>query len=104
MVVSFGVVEDVDFKFQHQISSAIFDFYFFNYNIVIEVDGDFYHCNPNTKHNIPTYPIQLKTVANDFRKNKIAENKQIRLLRFWETDINLNREEVIKTLKNELGL
>ena len=104
MLESFGFVEDVDFKFQHQISSAIFDFYFFNYNIVIEVDGDFYHCNPNTKHNIPTYPIQLKTVANDFRKNKIAENKQIRLLRFWETDINLNREEVIKTLKNELGL
>lgn len=101
---SFDLVENVDFKFQHQISSAIFDFYLFNYNILIEVDGDFYHCNPNTKHNIPTYPIQLKTVANDFRKNRIAENKQIRLIRFWETDINLNREEIVKTLKNELGL
>lgn len=104
MLESFGFVEGVDFKFQYQISSAIFDFYFFNYNILIEVDGDFYHCNPNTKHNIPTYPIQLKTVANDFRKNKIAENKQIRLLRFWENDIITKREEVIKILKEELGL
>lgn len=101
---SFGLIENIDFIYQYQVGQAIFDFYLIKENILIETDGDFQHCNPNTKHSIPTYPIQLKTVANDVRKNRIAENKLIKLLRFWETDINDNRDKVIEQLKIELNL
>ena len=99
---SLGFLENVDFSYQKQISSAIFDFYFQNKNILIEVDGDFHHCNPNSKHAIPKYQIQFKTISNDVRKNRIAENKNIKLLRFWESDINNNLEQVINILKKEL--
>jgi very-short-patch-repair endonuclease len=97
---SIGYLENIDFKYQHQVSSAIFDFVFINKNILIEIDGDFHHCNPNTKHAIPIYPIQIKTVGNDIRKNKIADINGYQLLRFWETDINNNPNTVIETLKN----
>jgi very-short-patch-repair endonuclease len=99
MLESLGYIENIDFKYQQQISSAIFDFIFLNKNILVEIDGDFHHCNPNTKHLIPIYPIQIKTVGNDIRKNKIANVNDYKLLRFWETDINDNPNMVIDILK-----
>ena len=72
--------------------------------VLIEVDGDFHHCNPNSKHRIPIYPIQLKTIGNDIRKNILAKDKGFKLLRFWETDINNNPEYIVKLLKKELGI
>jgi very-short-patch-repair endonuclease len=101
---SLGLKEKIDFKYQYQVAQNIFDFYLFKYNILIEVDGDFHHCNPNSEHRIPQYPIQLKTVANDIKKDRLAEDKNYKLLRFWETDIKTNKEEVIKILKKELNL
>jgi len=94
----------VDYKYQHQVSSAIFDFIIANKNTLIEVDGDFHHCNPNSKHKIPIYPIQIKTVGNDIRKNLIAETHKYNLLRFWESDIKNDKDGVVKRLKEELGL
>jgi very-short-patch-repair endonuclease len=104
MLNGLGLIENFNYKYQHQISSAIFDFLIINKNIIIEVDGDFHHCNPNSIHKIPIYPIQIKTVGNDIRKNLIAEENNIKLLRFWEMDINTKPEEVIIRLKEELGL
>ena len=95
---------NINFKYQHQISSAIFDYLIIDKNIIIEVDGDFHHCNPNSTHRLPIYPIQIKTVGNDIRKNLIAEVNGVKLLRFWETDINTKPEEVITKLKQELGI
>jgi len=100
-----GILEElgVKFKYQHQVSSAIFDFLIIDTKIIIEVDGYFHHCNPNTIHKIPIFPIQIKTVGNDFRKNLIAEDNGYKLLRFWETDINKHPEDVINQLKQELN-
>lgn len=100
---SIGLKENIDFKYQHRVSTSIYDFLIFNKNILIEVDGDFHHCNPNTKHKIPTYDIQLKTVGNDYKKNILAKDNGFKLLRFWETDIKTNKDQVVKILKEELG-
>ncbi len=99
-----GLIENIDYKYQHQLSSAIFDFFILKLNVLIEIDGDFHHCNPDSIHKIPIYPIQIKTVGNDIRKNLIAEQHNIKLLRFWELDIKNNPESVILNLKTELGL
>jgi very-short-patch-repair endonuclease len=53
-------------------------------------------------YSIPVHPIQMKTVANDIRKNRIAETENYKLIRVWETDINTKRDEVIDRLKKEL--
>jgi very-short-patch-repair endonuclease len=99
-----GLVEHVDYEFQHKVSSAYYDFLIKKSRILIEVDGDFHHCNPNTIHKDPKYPMQVKNVKNDIRKNGIATDNGYKLLRFWEMDINENTETVKETLKRELLL
>jgi very-short-patch-repair endonuclease len=99
---SIGLIEDKDFKYQHQLSTAIFDFLLIDKKILIEVDGDFHHCNPDTIHSEPKYPIQIKTINNDIRKNEIAKDNNIKLIRFWENDINYNLISVVNKIKEIL--
>ena len=94
----------VDFTFQHTICGFNFDYYLPKYDLVIEVDGDFYHCNPIKYPNGPIYETQRNTVKNDNKKNKICESSEgLTLLRFWETDINNKPEWVIEELKRHLS-
>jgi very-short-patch-repair endonuclease len=95
---------DIDYHKCYLVESikTFFDFYFINKNIIIEVDGDFYHCNPNTQHAEPKYPIQVKNLSNDKRKNTWAKNRNIPLYRFWEKDINERPEWVLGELKKLL--
>jgi very-short-patch-repair endonuclease len=83
---------------------AFYDFFIPNTNIIIEVDGDFWHCNPNSKYSTAEYPIQQKNLKRDQEKNQWAKDNGYKLLRFWETDINTNPTQVIETLKKELGI
>lgn len=93
---------NINFEYQYVVELGIFDFYLNNFNILIEVDGDFHHCNPKTKHWPAKFPIQINTINNDIRKNNIAKNNNIKILRFWEKDINENIEWVKEQLIKEL--
>lgn len=101
-----GLKKDIDYIHNHLITEikTFFDFYIPQKKIIIEVDGDFYHCNPNTKYEIPKYEIQKKNKINDRRKNTWCENHNITLLRYWEKDINERPEWVISDLKEKLFL
>ena len=81
---------------------TFFDFYLPKYNIMIETDGDYYHCNPDTIHAIPKYKMQFKNLSNDKRKNTWANNHDVKLLRYWESDINARPEWVMEDLKKHL--
>lgn len=73
-------------------------------NILIEVDGDYWHCNPNSKFSEPIYETQKGNLIQDKIKEQWCIDNGYKLLRFWESDINTKPEEIIKTLKKELGL
>jgi very-short-patch-repair endonuclease len=81
---------------------AFYDFYIPAKNIIIEVDGDFWHCNPNSKYILPEYKTQEKNLKRDQQKNQWAKNNGFKLLRFWETDINNSPQSIIELLKQEL--
>ena len=99
-----GLVKDIDYFHNHLIESikTFFDFYVPIKKIMIEVDGDFYHCNPNTVYKTPRYEIQKKNIINDKRKDTWCINHNIILLRYWEKDINERPEWVINDLKSKL--
>lgn len=82
----------------------IYDFYLPDCKTLIEVDGDFWHCNPNSKYSLPKCSTQKINIINDQEKNQWAKDNGYKLLRFWETDINNNPTQVIETLKKELEL
>lgn len=90
-------------EFHHQYYireiKSLYDFKISGKNILIEIDGDFWHCNPTSKFAIPQYASQKKNLIQDEIKNKWCLDNGFILLRFWETDINNNPNTVIETLK-----
>lgn len=63
------------------------DIYLPKYDIYIEVDGDFYHCNPRVYPNGPIWKPQKIAIERDARKNKFCKENGYKLLRYWEYDI-----------------
>lgn len=95
---------NINFEYQYEYKHRLFDFYLEKYNTLIEVDGDFYHCNPNSKHREVVYETQKLTKQNDIYKDELCENHDITLIRYWEKDINERPEWVISDLKQKLSL
>jgi G:T-mismatch repair DNA endonuclease (very short patch repair protein) len=81
---------------------AFYDFYIPLKNTIIEVDGDFWHCNPNSKFALPEYKTQEKNLKRDQQKTQWAKDNGFKLLRFWEYDIKNNPQQIIEILKKEL--
>lgn len=88
-------------EFQYEFKKRLFDFYLNDYNILIEVDGNFYHCHPEI-YKEPVYKSQKITLKNDKYKNVLCKNHNITLLRYWEKDINERPEWIISDLKEKL--
>lgn len=75
------------------------DNYLLEYNLIIEVNGDYWHCN-NIKFKKIKYKLQLDRIQKDCIKNKsIFNNNNIKILYLWEYDIN-NNFELCKLLIN----
>ena len=69
---------------------------------LIEVDCDFYHCNPKLYNNGPVCKTQEINIKNDKLKNEWAQSNGYKLLRFWENDINNNIKQVKQILLENL--
>lgn len=68
---------------------------------LIEVQGDYFHCNPQTRHAIPKNEMQTKNTQRDIRKKEyVVKEGQYNLIEFWENDIINNKEKIILCLKN----
>jgi hypothetical protein len=81
---------------------AFYDFYIPETNIIIEVDGDFWHCNPDKFPEVK-YSTQQYNLERDKEKNKWAQDNGYKLLRFWENDINNNIKKVKQILIEEIN-
>jgi len=76
------------------------DFYLYDYNKVIEVNGDYFHCNPSLYPNGPKDKIQLKTVKRDLLRHEWYMKNNIEVYYVWEKEINNNIDSVIDLIKN----
>ena len=105
MLILLGMKKGIHYERQHHIPAiySYFDFKILKRNILIEVDGDYWHCNPNTKHALPITEAQIKTVMKDRIKNDYCRRNKIKLYRFWETDINNTPEKVLDILRTILS-
>lgn len=78
-----------------------YDFYCEDANVIIEVDGDYYH-SYGLKHEEKN-PMQKHNERVDRLKDEWALENGKPILRFWEHDIRDNPEKVMKTLKEAIG-
>jgi len=90
---------NIDFEFQYVVGGYNYDFYLPKYNILIETDGDWWHCNPEKYE--PIYESQKHTIEHDKVKNKIAKDNNIPLIRIWESEIN---DDIAKVTKRILDM
>lgn len=88
---------------QFSLDKFTYDFYIQSNNLLVEIDGDFYHSNPVKYPNGPEFPIQKRNFENDKKKDEIARASGYTLLRFWETDIKNNPQQVIIQLLAEIN-
>lgn len=78
---------------QKVIKNKIYDFYIPSKNMVIEVDGDYWHANPLIYEGKELNKIQLKNVRNDKKKDSLAIGYGFLIERVWEHDLHNNYEE-----------
>jgi very-short-patch-repair endonuclease len=96
-----GVLQILEIEYIHSYYieniGKIYDFYLPKFNILIEVDGDFWHCNPS-KYMEPICKTQELNLKNDEFKNQWAQDNNYKILRFWEDDINNNIQQIKQIL------
>ena len=66
---------------------------------IIEVNGDYWHCNPCIYGNGPEDEIQIKHVIRDYSKKCYYLSNNINYIEIWEYDINHNPDLVIEKIK-----
>lgn len=71
--------------------------------MLIEIDGDYYHSNPEIMKNKKLNNMQKHNKFVDFLKDKWCEKKGIPLVRIWENDIKHNPKKVFELLNQYLG-
>jgi len=77
-----------------------YDFYLPDDHLLIEVDGDYYHSYGKLYEDMS--PMQKHNKRVDRQKDRWALINGIPLMRIWEHDINKNKSEVMKKLKERI--
>lgn len=79
----------INYTNEYSIDFYLVDNYLDDYNLILEVNGDYYHSNPLIYSKINE--TQAKNVSKDKRKDKyIMKYHNIKTLYLWEYDINNN--------------
>lgn len=80
---------EIGYKYskEYVLQKWCFDFYLIDYNIFIEVDGDYFHSNPIFYPNGPKTKTQKINYRRDLKKNKFCEQHNVALIRVWENEI-----------------
>lgn len=95
---------EYQYQFEAKDIGRFFDFYLPKSNLIIEIDGDYWHGNPEKYEKDELKKHQIKAQRIDEYKTKWALLHSIPVLRIWESDIRKNPKKVMKTLKEELNI
>jgi len=82
------------YKINYNHSYKEYDFLLVDFNILVEIDGDFLHANPIYYKKENLLEIQKINLENDKLKNNLAINSGYSIIRFWEIDIKKSDFEV----------
>jgi len=94
----------VEFEPQKVVGFKIYDFYVPQSNLLIEVDGDYFHANPEVYTEEALNSMQKRNLKNDEFKDTLANGRGYNLIRVWESDLANKYEEVKLNIKKQLGL
>ncbi len=94
----------LDFKYQYRVFGGfIVDFAFPEFKLAVECDGDYWHANPNKYSSEKMNQIQKKNTSVDKKRERIIQVSGWKILRFWESEINTNIQEVVNKIEKHLN-
>lgn len=79
--------ENIPFIHQFRIKKWFVDFFIFP-NIIIQIDGVYWHCKKGRQ-------------LSDWYQNRELKKHSFKVIRFWDFEINNNLEKCLKKIKNE---
>ena len=92
------LLDDLSIQYENEYNCVLYsiDNYLKKYNLMIEIQGNFFHCNPLFNYNNSR---QEEIINKDIKKhNYIKENYNIEVLYLWEKDINEDLEKCEKLI------
>ncbi len=89
-------------QFEAKDIGRFYDFYLPKHNLIIEVDGSYYHSDPRVVDENKLNPMQKRNKRIDEHKDEWALMHGIPIMRIWEYDIRNNPSGVMKSLKERL--
>lgn len=92
------------YQFEAKDIGRFYDFYLPTYNVLIEIDGQYYHADERLYDQTKLNPMQKRNKRVDEYKNKWAMLHCIPLMRIKEYDIRNNSSLVMEELKNRLNI
>lgn len=98
-------LDKLGLKYVYQFETDIgrwFDFYLPEHNLLIEIDGSYYHSDPRLIKESEMNPMQKRNKRVDKHKDEWALMHGIPLIRIWEKDIRENPNQVMEILKKRL--
>jgi very-short-patch-repair endonuclease len=91
-------------QFEAKDIGRFYDFYLPEHNLLIEIDGGYYHADPRVIGENKLNPMQMRNKRIDEYKNRWALAHGIPIIRIWEKDIREKPIQVLNELKKILGL
>lgn len=89
-------------QFEAKEIGRFYDFYLPKHNLIIEIDGSYYHSDPRLVKEENMNPMQKHNKRVDEYKDKWALAHGIPIMRIWEKDIRETPDKVMKDLKKRL--
>lgn len=88
------LLDEMDIKYigEYDCKYYLVDQYLTEYNLMIEVQGDFWHCSPLLSNRSNTSGIKNNKLKDKRKHSYIKNNYNIEVLYLWETDVNENIE------------
>ena len=90
-------IRDDEIKPQYKIDGRFYDFYIPKLNLLIEINGDYWHGNPKVFKKLNKY--QKMSKKRDVIKKGIAHKNNFKLVFIWEYDMENNTKKITTTLK-----
>lgn len=92
---------NVNYKYSFRLENRQYDFLLPDYKLLIECDGDYWHCNPKFYPQPKRWQLERRKI--DKLKNEIAERNGYKIVRFWEDSILHSLSEVENVLASYLS-
>lgn len=93
----------VKYACEYPVTYYLIDIFLVDSNLMIEVMGDFWHCNP-IKYEVPRYENQTKAIRRDRAKHTyVLKYYGIEILYLWENDINEHADVCAELIKKYIS-